>query len=155
MWELGHKEGWALKNWRFWILLEKAPECPLDSKEIEPVNPKGNQPWICIGRTDAEAEAPILWPPEAKSWLTGKTHSSVFPLMLGRLRVGGEEGDREWNGWMASPNQWTWVWANCRREWRTGKPGMLQCMGLQRVGHDLTTKQQATKKSVLSWIRIH
>ena len=65
MWELGHKEGWALKNWRFWILLEKAPECPLDSKEIEPVNPKGNQPWI--GKADAETEAPILWPLDEKS----------------------------------------------------------------------------------------
>ena len=73
MWELDHKEGWMPKNWYFWaVVLEKTPESPLDSKEIQPVNPKGNQPWIFIGRIDAEAEAPILRPPDAKSWLIGK-----------------------------------------------------------------------------------
>ena len=72
MWELDHKEGWAPKNWCFWsVVLEKTLESPLDCKEIKPVNPKGNQSWIFIGRTDTEAEAPILWPPDAKSWLTG------------------------------------------------------------------------------------
>ena len=71
MWELDHKEGWVPKNWCFWIVvLEKTLESPLDSKEMKPINPKGNQPWIFIGRTDAEAS--ILWPPELKSWLTGK-----------------------------------------------------------------------------------
>ena len=70
MWELGHKEGWASTNWYFLtVVLEKTLESPLNSNEI---NPKGNQFWIFIGRTDAEAEAPILWPPNAKSWLTGK-----------------------------------------------------------------------------------
>ena len=73
MWELDHKEGWALKNWCFWIVvLEKILENPLDSMGIKPVNPKGYQPWILIGRTDAKAEAPILWPPDEKSWLIGK-----------------------------------------------------------------------------------
>ena len=73
MWELDHKEGWAPKNWCFWTLvLEKTLESPLDCKETKPVNPKGNQPWIFIGRTDAEAEVPILWPRDAKSWLIGK-----------------------------------------------------------------------------------
>ena len=73
MWELDHKEGWAPKNWCFWTVgLEKILERPLVSKEITPVNPKGNQPWIFIGRTDTEAEAPVLWPPDAKNWLTGK-----------------------------------------------------------------------------------
>ena len=72
-WELDHKEGWAPKNWCFWIVvLEKTLESPLDCKEIKPVNPKGNKPWIFIGMTDAEAEAPILWPLDAKSWLIGK-----------------------------------------------------------------------------------
>ena len=71
--ELDHKEGWALKNYCFWIVvLKKALQSPLDCKEIKPVNPKGNQPWILIERTDAEAETPILWPPDAKSWLIGK-----------------------------------------------------------------------------------
>ena len=71
MWELDHKEGWVPKNWCFWtVVLEKTLESPLDCKEIKPVHPKGNQSWIFIGRTDSEA--PILWPPDVKSWLTGK-----------------------------------------------------------------------------------
>ena len=73
MWELDYKESWAPKNWCFWVVvLEKTLASPLDWKEIRSVNPKGNQSWIFIGRTDAEAEAPILWPPDAKSWLIGK-----------------------------------------------------------------------------------
>ena len=73
MWELGYKKSWALKHLHFWtMVLEKTLESPLDSKEIKRVNPKGNQPWIFIGRTDAEVEAPIIWPPDVKSWLTGK-----------------------------------------------------------------------------------
>ena len=73
MWELDHKESWALKNWCFWtVVLETTLESPLDCKEIHLVNPKGNQPWIFIGKTNAEAETPILWPPDAKSWLIWK-----------------------------------------------------------------------------------
>ena len=73
MWELDHNEGWAPKNWCFpTVILEKTLENPLDCKKIRPVNPKGNQPLIFIGRTDAEAETPILWPPDMKSWLTEK-----------------------------------------------------------------------------------
>ena len=73
MWELDCEKSWALKNWCFWtVVLEKTLKSPLDYREIKSVNPKGNQPWIFIGRTDAEAESPILWPPHAKSWLTGK-----------------------------------------------------------------------------------
>ena len=73
MWELDHKEGWALKNWWFQsVVLEKTLESPLDSKEIQLVNPKGNQSWIFIGKAGAEAETPMLWPPDAKSWLSGK-----------------------------------------------------------------------------------
>ena len=80
MWELDHKEGWVLTNWCFWtVVLEKTLESPLDCKEVQPVHPKGNQSWIFIERTDSEAEAPILWPPYAKSWLTEKT------LMLGKI----------------------------------------------------------------------
>ena len=70
-WELDHTESWALKNWCFWtVVLEKTLESPLDHKEVKPVNPKGNQSWICLGRTDVEDL--ILWPPDAKSWLIGK-----------------------------------------------------------------------------------
>ena len=73
MWELDHKESWAQKNWCFWaVVLEKTLESPLDCKEFKPINPKGNQSWLFIGKTDAEAEALILWPLAAKSWLIGK-----------------------------------------------------------------------------------
>ena len=73
MWELDYKESWVAKNWCFCIVvLEKTLESPLDFKEIEPVNPRGNQSWIFIGRTDVEAETPILWPPNEKNWLIGK-----------------------------------------------------------------------------------
>ena len=84
-------------------------ESPLASKEIKPVNPRGNQSWIFNGRTDVEAEAQLLWPPDAKSQLTGKD------WCWKRLREGGERGNRGWDGWMASLTQWTWVWANSRR----------------------------------------
>ena len=73
MWELDYKERWVLKNWCFWtVVLEKTLEGPLDCEEVKPVHPKGNQSWIFIGRTDAEAETPIFWPPDSKNWLTGK-----------------------------------------------------------------------------------
>ena len=73
MWELDYKESWAPKNWCFWtMVLEKTLESPLDCKKIQSVHPEGNQSWIFIGRTDADAETPILWPPEVKNWLTGK-----------------------------------------------------------------------------------
>ena len=128
--ELKYKESWALKNWCFWtVVLEKTLESPLDCKEIKPVNPKGNLSWIFIGRIDAEADAPILWPPDAKSWLIWKR-----PRCWERLRSGGEGDDRGWDGWMASPSptQWTWVWASSRSWWWTGKPGVLQSMGSQK-----------------------
>ena len=73
MWELGYKKSWAPKNWCFWaVVLEKTLECPLDYKKIQPIHPKGNQSWIFIGKTDAKAEIPIFWSPDAKSWLIGK-----------------------------------------------------------------------------------
>ena len=73
MWELGYKESWACKNWCFWtVVLEKTLENPLDCKEIQPVHPNGNQSWIFIGRTNAEAETPELWPPDGKNWFIGK-----------------------------------------------------------------------------------
>ena len=73
MWKLAYKESWAPKNWCCWtVVLEKSLECSLDCKEIQPVHPKGDQPWVFIGGTDVEAETPIFWPPNAKSWLIGK-----------------------------------------------------------------------------------
>ena len=137
MWELDYKEIWAPKNWCFWtIVLEKTLESPLDCKEIKPVNPKWNQSWIFIGRTDAEAETPILWPPDAnlkRSWCWE------------RWKVGGEGDDRGWDGWMASPTGWTWVWVSSSSWWWTGKPGMLQSLGSQRFGHDWVTELNWSK----------
>ena len=77
MWELDYKESWVPKNWCFWtVLLEKTLESPLDCKKVQPVHPKGDQSWIFIGRTDAEAEVPVLWPPDAKNWLISKDPDS-------------------------------------------------------------------------------
>ena len=96
MWELDHKEGWVPNWWT--VVLGKALERPLDCKQIKPVHSKGNQPWIFIGRTDAEAEAPILWPPDVKNWLTGR------PWCWERLKVGGEGTTEdemvEWHHWL-------------------------------------------------------
>ena len=131
MWELDHKVGWALKNWCFQIVvLEKTLAGPLDSKEIKPVNSKGNQLWIFIGRTDTEAPMK-LWPPDAKGWLE---KTLMLEKIEGRRRNGWQR-----DGWMVSPTRWTWVWANSGR---TGKPGMLQSMRSQRIGHNLVTEQQ-------------
>ena len=143
MWELNYKESWALKNWCFWIVMLKTLESPLDCKEIKPVNHKGNQSWIFIGRTDAEAEAEalVLRPSDVKSWLIGK-----YPDTGKDWRQGDDRGR---DGWMASPTQWTWVWANSERWWRTGKPGMLQSLGSQRVGQNWATEQHTRRRQTL------
>jgi len=80
------------------VVLEKTLESPLDCKEIQPVHPKENQSWIFIGRTDVEAETPILWPPDVKNWLISKDADRCWE----RMKIGGEEGNRGWDGWMAS-----------------------------------------------------
>ena len=128
---MDYKESWVPKNWCFWtVVLEKTLESPLGSKEIQPVHPNENQFWIFIGRTDAEAETPILWSPDVKNWLIGKDPDA------GKDWRREEKGMTGWDSWMASPTQWTWVWVNSRSWWWTGRPGMLQFMGLQRVRHD-------------------
>ena len=125
------------RNWcLITMVLEKTPKRTLDSKEIKPVNVKGDQLWIFTGRTDAEAEALIFWSPNVNLWLTGEV-----PDCWERLRAE-EEDYRGWGGWMASPMWWTWTWANFERCWGTGRPGMLQSMGSQRAGHDWATEQQ-------------
>ena len=122
---IGHKESWALKNWCYsTVVLANTLESPLDCKKIQPVHPIGNQSWIFIGRTDAEAETPILCPP----WWEQLTHLKR-PWCWERLRAGGEGDDREWDGWMASPTWWTRAWVNSRNWWWAGRPGMLQSMG--------------------------
>ena len=108
--------------------------------EFQPVHPKADQSWVFIGRTDAEADFPILWPPDTKRWLIRKD------TCWERLKAGGEGDDRGWDGWMASPTQWTCIWVNSWRWWRTGKPGVLQSMGSQRVRRDWETEQQQIYK---------
>ena len=140
-----HKESWAPKNWCFWtVVLEKTLGRPLDSKEIQPVHPRGNQSWIFIGMTDAEAETPILWPSDCEEL----THLKR-PWCWKWLNAGGEGDGRRWDGWMASLTRWTWVWVSSR-SWRwIGKPGVLQSMGSQRAGHDWMTELNWTE----TWIQ--
>ena len=137
MWELDYKESWAPNNWCFLtVVLGKTLESPLDCKEIQPVHHKGNQPWIFIGSTDAETETPILWLPDAKTWLTRKDPDTG--------KDWGQEKrvtEDEMVG-MASSIQWTWTWANSGRYWRADRLDVLQSMGSQRVGYDLATEQQ-------------
>ena len=141
MWELNHKEGWAPKNWCLrTVVLEKTLESPLDCKEIQPLHSEGDQSWVFTGRTDAKAETPVLWPPHVKSWLIGKRLWCCEGLW-----AGGEGDDRGWDGWMASPTRWTWVWVNSRSWWWTGRPGVLRFMGSQRVGHDWATELNCTE----------
>ena len=107
------------------MVLEKTLESPLDCKEIQPVHLKGDQSWVFIGRTDVEAETLILWPRDVKSWLIWKDPDD------GKDQKAGEGDDRGWDGWMASLTRWTWVWVNSGSWWWTGRPGVLQSMGLQ------------------------
>ena len=132
MWELDYKESWASRNWCFWTLvLEKTLESPLDCKEIQPVHPKGEQSWVFIGRTDAKAETPVLWPPHGKSWLIWKDPDAGKDW--GQEKKGTTED--EMAGWPL-PTRWTWVWVNSGSWWWTGRPGVLRFTGSQRVGRD-------------------
>ena len=127
MWELDCEESWVPKNWCFWtVVLEKTLESPLDCKGIKPVHSKGNQSWVFIGRTDAEAETPILLATSCEELTHWKR-----PWCWEGLGAGGEGDDRGWGGWMASPTWWKWVWVNSGSWWWTGRPGVLQFMGLQ------------------------
>ena len=141
MWELDYKESWAPKNWCFWtVVLEQTFESPLDCKEIQLVHPKGDQSWVFTERTDVEAETPILWPPDAKNWKDPLKR----PWCWERLKVGGEGDDRGWDGLMASPTQWTWVWVNSGSWWWTGRPGVLQSKGCKES--DITERLNWTER---------
>ena len=135
MWELDHKEGWVPKNWCLQtMVLEKTLQSPLHYKEIKSVLKKIN-PEYSLGGLMLKLKFQYL------GHLIWRADSLEKTLMLQRLKAGGEGKDRGWDSWIALPTQWTWVWANSRR-WRwTGKLGVLQSMGLQRVGHDLVTEQ--------------
>ena len=134
MWELDYKESWVLKNWWFWTVVLKTLESPLDCKEVQPVHPQGDQSWIFIIKTDAEAETPIFGPPDVKNWLW------KIPWCWEKLKVGGEGDDGGWDGWMASPTWCIWVWVNSGRWCWIRRPGMLRFVESQRVGHDWATE---------------
>ena len=129
-WNIKKAECQRIDAFELWCWMKKTLESPLDSKEIKPVNSKGNQLWIFIGKTDAEAEAPILWPPD-KSQLIGKDTDAEKGW---RQEDKGATGDETvgWHHWLNGHNS--------RREWRTRKPGMLQSTGLQRVRHEWLLK---------------
>ena len=145
MWELDHKESWALKNWCFWtVVLEKTLENPLYCKEIQSVHPKGNQSWIFIGRTDAEAEALILWLPDAKNWLIGKA----------------PDPEKDWRQEERGMTEDVMVGLHHQLESghefeQAPRPGVLQSMELQRVGHDWVTELNWTEALILKKIFLY
>ena len=131
MWELDYKESCVLKNWCFWtVVLEKTLESPLDCEEIQPVSPKGIKPEYSLEglvlKLKLQHFGHLMW----------RADSFEKTLMLRKIDSGRRLGLRGWDGWMASLSQWTWVWVNSRIWWWTGRPGVLQSTGLQRVGHD-------------------
>ena len=167
MWKLDHKEGWAPKNWYFLtVVLEKTLENPLDCKEIKPVNPKGNEPWILIGRTNAEADGPILWPPDVKSWHIGKdpdagkdwkrkergqqrmrwldgiTDSMAMTLSKPREIAEGR------GGWSAAVHgvakSWTWLgnWTTAANGWQSSLPGQSWSAVLMQTGCNPSSSRQ-------------
>ena len=133
IWTTKEAEHWRIDAFELWCWRRFLSS--LDCEEIQTVHPKGNQSWVFIGRTDVEAETPILWPPVVKSWLIWKD-----PDAGKDLRVGGEGDDRGWDDWMASLTQWTWVWLSSVGWWWTGRPGVLQFTGSQRVRHNWATE---------------
>ena len=141
MWKLDHKV-WTLKNWWFWtVVLKKTLESLLDSKEIKPVNYKGDRPWLFIEAVILRLKLQYM-----TTWYKEPTHWKR-PWCWERLRVGGEGDNRVWDDWMASPTQWMWVWVNSGSWWWTGRPSLLQSMGSQRVGPDWATE--------LNWIELN
>ena len=131
MWGLEYNENWVPKNWCLWtVVLEKTLESPLDCEKITPINPKGNQSWIFIGKTDTEADIPILWPLDAKNWLIAKDPDAGKDW---KQRRRGQQRMR----WLDGITNWTWVWASSGSWWWTGRPGVLQS---QRVRHDWVTE---------------
>ena len=137
---------WALKNWCFWtVVLDKTLESPLDCKEIQPVHPKGDQSRVFIGRTDFEAETPVLWPPDAKSWLIGKDPDAGKDW--GQEEKGMTEDEMVgWHHWLNEQ-----VWVNSGSWWWTGVLAVLRFMGSQRVGHNWATELNWTEFCNQGW----
>ena len=135
-WELNFKESWVLKNWYFWtVVLEKTLESPLDCKEIQPVL-KEIILEASLERLNLKLKLQYF------GHLMEKTDPDAWkrPWCWARLKAGGEGDNRGWDGWMSSPTQWTWVWVNSGSWWWTGRPGVLQSMGSQRVRHGWATE---------------
>ena len=144
LWELGYKDSQVRKNWCFHaVVLNKTLESPLGSKEIQPVHPK-DQSWVLNGRTDVEAETPILWPPDAKNWLIIKDPDA------GKDWKWEEKGttEDEVGGITNSMDLSSWVWVNSKSWWWTGRPGVLQSTGSQRFKHDWAAEL------VLNWTKL-
>ena len=132
MWELDCEEGWAPKNWCFWtVVLEKTLESPLDCKGMQPVHPKGDQPWVFFGRTDAKAETPVLWPPHVKSWLIGKNSDSGMDW--GQEEKGTTEDKMA--GWHTRLNGCEFEWAPGVGDWQGG---LACCNWCGRKESDMT-----------------
>ena len=145
MWELDYKESSALKNWCFWtVVLEKTPESPLDSKEIQPVHPKGNQSWRFTEGTDAEAQSPILWPPDAKNWLTGKAPDAGKDW---RREEKGTTED-EMAGWHHRLNGHKFEWAP---GFGDGQGGLVCCHPWGRKESHATERLNWPRKKVIFW----
>ena len=146
MWELDYKESWALKNWYFWtVVLEKTLESPLDCKEIQPVHPKGDQSWVFIGRTDAEAETPVLWTADTKNWLTWKDPDAGKDWRQEEKGTTEDEmvGRHHLFNWHEFSRLWELVMD--RETW------VLQSMGLQKVGDDWVTELNWTELNWSMW----
>ena len=143
MWELDHKEGWVQKNWCFWtVVLEKTLESPLGCKEIQPVHPKGNQSWIFIGKTNVETEVPI------SGYLVRRANSLEKTLMLGKIE-GGRRRGRQRLRWLDGITDLMDKSLSSGSWWRTGKPGVLQSMGSQRVDRTERLNNNNTNASQL------
>ena len=141
MWELDYKESWALKNWCFWaMMLKKTLESPLDCKEIQPVPPKRISPECLLEGLMLKLKL------QYSGHLMRRTDSLEKTLMMGKIEGRRRRGNRGCDGWLVSPNQWTWVWVSSESWWWTGKPGVLQSMESQRVRHDCVTELNWLKK---------
>ena len=150
MWELDNKEGWTAKNWCFQtVVLEN----PLDSKEIKPVNPKGNHPKYSLKGLILKPKLQFFGHFDVKKWLIGKNPDTAKDW---RQEENGATEDEMVGWYQVSWTPWTWIWANSRRQWRTRKSGMLQSMGLEKVGYNWVTEQQMVFPVVMyscdSWI---